>query len=473
MSFFSNNDNYPRMSFFSNNNNDSDKPYMARINKKQAKQDKLDNALMYYSEIGDYIQARILINSGARDNLCNFSLRMASLHGHIEIVKQLLIAGGSITIVDFYQFTFGQIPPLYEKSSIDISIILGNMNLVKIFIQHEHDKFLKTINDLNFDPDDNVEFDDHYDFQQHVLVVAAEYGQLEIFKYSFETFQMDYLSQPIFAASKSGKIEILKFLHSVGINLAVEDSEALVCASIYGNHEVVSFLLEQDGIDVAAQGECSLLSACKNGHTETVKVLLLNGADKTTQNYTPLLYAIQNAHFEIVELLFDINVVSIGKMEMSPLLCACWYQQLGIVKLLINKGIDVNYTKSEYLVYSLSIASFHGNVEIVEFLLKMGAIVKLNKDISLRTAIEYKHRDIIRILLDYYSPRELLLHGFHNSSPIVSELLSDYMSKRTRLIKVQRQTKDILWRPHGYFYNKIWENQIEQLNENNSYFGNC
>ena len=43
------------MSFFSNNDNDSDKPYMARINKKQAKQDKLDNVqklgLKYYYDI--------------------------------------------------------------------------------------------------------------------------------------------------------------------------------------------------------------------------------------------------------------------------------------------------------------------------------------------------------------------------------------------------------------------------------------
>ncbi len=119
--------------------------------------------------------------------------------------------------------------------------------------------------------------------------------------------------------------------------------------------------------------------------------------------------------------------------------------QLDKVKMLIEAGypnVTYKYGKTEWS--ALRIASCHGHIEVVKYLLNVGADINTTDDIkwnALMWAVWNGHIDIINILLKFgadiyiidrfgYSVKRIALEGTKNGPKIV-KLINDKMIKDT------------------------------------------
>jgi ankyrin repeat protein len=91
---------------------------------------------------------------------------------------------------------------------------------------------------------------------------------------------------------------------------------------------------------------------------------------------------------------------SVGKAPI-PLIIAARSGQIGLVRLLLERGADVNARDKETEATALITAAHQGHVQVVEILLQKGADVNA-KDKSGKTALSeatrYNHEDVVKLL---------------------------------------------------------------------------
>jgi ankyrin repeat protein len=163
-------------------------------------------------------------------------------------------------------------------------------------------------------------------------------------------------------------------------SLSEEETSNWLCEAAYSNDEQSVFLLTDIGINFkqtgikGVKGFTPLHFACQNGHEEIVKILIDKGADvnqATEKGFTPFYIACQNGHEEIV-------------------------------KLLIDMGADVSQTTKDGCT-PLYMACQNGHEEIVKLLIDMGADVsQTTKDgcNPLHVASAEGHEEVVKLLID-------------------------------------------------------------------------
>jgi len=151
----------------------------------------------------------------------------------------------------------------------------------------------------------------------------------------------------------------------------------LIEAAKDGNLKAVQFLLSV-GADVDTIEHCDhlwldtttpLLLAAYYGYLEIVKLLLEKGANVNVNWDGPLIFAMKNGHKEIAMLLFERGFYAHGGWVF---LAATESGASEIVKMLIDKGVDVNVNDT-YGNTPLSIAKGKGHKDIVQLLTKKPA----------------------------------------------------------------------------------------------------
>ena len=95
-----------------------------------------------------------------------------------------------------------------------------------------------------------------------------------------------------------------------------------------------------------------------------------------------------------------VDVNAIDKIDMTPLMIACYYGYLEIAKLLIKNGADVN-AKDKWDTTALTYACKHGKFEIAELLLDNGAKVDLKDGgtTALMRAVYKGQFEIVKVLV--------------------------------------------------------------------------
>lgn len=150
-----------------------------------------------------------------------------------------------------------------------------------------------------------------------------------------------------------------------------------------GQTNLAKRLIEKGtGIDVNALDQTFgtlLYVACEKGYTDIVQLLLDKGANvnqpANQYDWTPLMIASQKGNDEIVKILLaaGANPNQMEKDGETALGHAISRNKINIVKLLLDKGANVNLVNPANGESPLSSAVANKSVEIVEMLLKAGA----------------------------------------------------------------------------------------------------
>jgi ankyrin repeat protein len=164
-------------------------------------------------------------------------------------------------------------------------------------------------------------------------------------------------------AAATSNMDILKLLieeYSANINQQnINGTSALVFACNAGAVDIVLYLCEH-GADphcVIESGDTALSIASSNGFDAIVEYLCSLSLDLNQQNAegkTPLLGAIEGGHSSIVSILIrsgaNPNLISeVSFIRVSPLVLACLYGELQIVRILLAHGADTALVSDKIL----------------------------------------------------------------------------------------------------------------------------
>ena len=164
-------------------------------------------------------------------------------------------------------------------------------------------------------------------------------------------------------------------------------------------------------------GLTPLIKAIKNRDHEMVKYLLslgrvdIDAVDNYKHRLPPISHAIQAHDYKVVQLLIEkganVNEPSQSTTNFfnTPLMIAAWENELDCVKLLVEKHAIVNQQDHKNGFTALIKAAFQGNVDIIEYLLKIGAdttIQSYEKKTALDYAYDKNDRESIDLLRKSY-----------------------------------------------------------------------
>ena len=191
-------------------------------------------------------------------------------------------------------------------------------------------------------------------------------------------------SSALLAATRSGRVEIIRLLIDLGANVNAEGREygtALQAAGSEGKAECIQLLLDK-GADVNAEGGefgTALQAAVFGDRVECIQVLLDNGADVNVdpgKHGTPLQIAAHRGSIERIKLFLDkgADVNAEGGEYGTALQAAGSEGKAECIQLLLDKGADVNAEGGEFGT-ALQAAAFGGKVECIQLLLDNGADV--------------------------------------------------------------------------------------------------
>lgn len=225
----------------------------------------------------------------------------------------------------------------------------------------------------------------------HILCSVGK--NLELLSYFFERIKTDnqnfqsIASNSFILACKNGWYENIK-MH---LNFNVDISElAFTSACENGKFKVVKVLINGKSFDL----DEALIKASKNGHLKIVEFLLDNGANPINEDAFAL--ACRFGDLEMAKLLYcrsynsyDVNFLN------KCLIISCKTNKIEIVRFLVNIGADVRYDND----LALRISSELGFYEIVRFLVIMQSDVNAFNGDALISACQNGHTKVVEFLL--------------------------------------------------------------------------
>ncbi len=203
-------------------------------------------------------------------------------------------------------------------------------------------------------------------------------------------------------ASEEGNLDKIVVLLEKGANVEQGDRrgrQPFHIAAMYGHYEAFKLLINQRQANIKAKTKLSspvLIQAAIGGNIDLISYLISKGANVNDMNdnkYTVLNFATYNGHVEAIKLLLengaqytdDLQRASSGRRYIINTIChrygltalgiASWHGRLSIVNYLISCGANIN--TCEKCGYSpLSSASYKGNLEVAKVILANGADVE-------------------------------------------------------------------------------------------------
>ncbi|KAI1367088.1 hypothetical protein F5Y08DRAFT_299380 [Xylaria arbuscula] len=255
---------------------------------------------------------------------------------------------------------------------------------------------------------------------------------------------------------------------------------SLMISSMCGNHVLVRLLLEEGTakLEVADRrhGRTPLVWAVTMGHIAVVRVLLEYDAkteveDKT--GHTPFSYACLFGLEEIARLLLEkrsinIDLTGSSRDQTTRLSCAAEWGRTGIVKLLLDRGADID-CKDWRGQTALSFAAEKGHAKVVQLLIEKGADLEsyeanaLGRLTALSMAAKAGRTATVELLLNaganlehkssYLSRTPLSWVAERGNSTIVRMLLDKGADMESRDAKFDRTP--LLWATRGAYIDTV------------------
>lgn len=202
-------------------------------------------------------------------------------------------------------------------------------------------------------------------------------------------------------AAKNGMWRIANILHDQGCKYS---ENTLIYRFLQDDKVEELRELLSTGFDVdvgSSHGKTPLVSACEFGQLEVVKVLVENGADVNHKyDSTPLSKAIEYGSLAIVEYLLQkgANPLQISWLSYRAFIKCCEEGHVVIIKLFVEAGMDVNYTWSGS-ERPLMVAIKNNQKCVVQYLFENGVIIPSEeKEKYLKQARKYSCESIVQMV---------------------------------------------------------------------------
>ncbi|VUZ44566.1 unnamed protein product [Hymenolepis diminuta] len=323
-----------------------------------------ESALTLASYKGHADMVKFLLDAGAshehRTDEMHTALMEAAMEGHVEVARLLLDHGANVNI-----------PQDSFESPLTLAACGGHTELVTLLIGYEAD--IEEVNDEGYTPLMEAAREGHEDTVAALLAAGAD------------------------------------------VNAKTDETQetALTLAACGGFIEICQMLLNA-GADMEVGGNgCStaLMEAAQEGHVELVRRLLQQGANvlaMTTSGDTALHYAAENGHFKVCQELIKWGAgpdhIVLTNDAKTPLMKAARSGHLDVVQLLVECGFPIDQTTSKNDATALSLACNGGHVQVVEYLLRMGADLYHELNDGCTMVIECARSGssaVARLIIDY------------------------------------------------------------------------
>ncbi|KAG8193126.1 hypothetical protein JTE90_004950 [Oedothorax gibbosus] len=315
------------------------------------------------------------------------ALHVAARNGHADIVKLLVVEGGA----NINDRGLDQRTPLHEAA------LTNKPNVVATLIALGADIECK-----DSDGSTTLHISSQSGHQAVVEHLIANNANL--------TVQNGKGFPPLFSAIEGNNIDIVKLLIKNGADVDFVNSSgytALHRSALHGDPEMVLLFLKSRSYinHPCSFGRVPLHYAVQGSHKNAVKVLIETGANvdvKDASGKTPLCLAVHNNSKEIVMDLINAGAdLYIG----SPLIDAIKRGFTDIALLLINSD-KCNSEDTETNSTLLLLASLEGQTNVVRALLMKGADINYTNShnmSALYCAAVFGHDDVVKVLLKYNS----------------------------------------------------------------------
>jgi len=195
---------------------------------------------------------------------------------------------------------------------------------------------------------------------------------------------------------KLDPVEARKQLAQLGKDYSVG---AYVGSAAQGDAIAVSYFLDA-GMEVNSKSEKGMTAlgmAASLGKTETIKLLLQRGADAKLvhSGIAPIVLAAYGGHLEAVKVLMEHETDPGSKAAQEALYTAVLVNYPGVVKYLVEKGVDANYVEQERGDTLLMMAARIGSAEILKVLLPKITNVNVTNALG-ATAMDFAFEHIFK-----------------------------------------------------------------------------
>ncbi len=223
-----------------------------------------------------------------------------------------------------------------------------------------------------------------------------------------------------------------------GANIETKDKKgktALMIVSQYGNkNELEYFLGKRPDIHaIDKEGFSALFASARSGNFENFELLYRRKANINTlskQNETIFMIACIEGRRDLIQFIFDkgIEINAVNSKGESALAYAVRGNNIEIINFLINNNININMIDNDGNLPPLFLAAEHGHVDVLKLLLEKGINVNHRNNINLNAChIAIKH-DKPEFL------QELIKHGadIHATFGIQKTTLLIFASKKKK-----------------------------------------
>ncbi|QYT04792.1 ANK_REP_REGION domain-containing protein [Trichoderma simmonsii] len=386
----------------------------------------LASMLSYQSMVRHLISTKIDVN--AIDIFGRTALHYAALMGHLEIVRELLLqedmeinmedlAGDTPLLLATKMRQREVVEELLEKKASSRKRNKLKEAALHIAIRNADESIVQLIAAA-----EDVNLEAKAKDSCTPLLLAAEYGHLDIFKHLLSRGAKQHVrgSQELTTlhlAAKNGHVALAEFLIQNGADIEClddGDSRPLHLAAKAGHVALVKVLLEHNA-DIESEDcieQTPLILASAAGNVETVRCLLNHGGrldQRDDYDCTALSVAAFGGYRQIVEILLEAEAAESDeelKWEQADLNTALQAairgNHLAIVERLLLVGADIK-SKDRDGDSSLCNAMYAGSVDMAKFVLGYSVDVKhTNEDEynALHLAINRQIDALVQLLLE-------------------------------------------------------------------------
>ena len=317
----------------------------------------LERALIVAVQFDHLDIVKYLVSKGANPRAQNdYALLYAAYKGRIAMVEYLVSQGADIHAGDGYD----------TQNSLWYAVEGGHLDVVKYLVSIGAD-----VSAIRGD----------------TLAAAIARGDVSVVEYLVERGANG--DQALGIACQNGMLGVAKYLISHGAN--VDAADALRHAIINDRLEVLTYLVEEVGVDIHTRNDIAIVWAVNYAGDAVLDYILSRGMDINARDGEAVRIVVKSRSPEDLG-----RVLARGAaVKLETLLDASKRGGVSLFRQFVHYGVDIHVEDDA----ALREASVHGHIDLVKYLLSQGADIHARDDEALYFAAVNQHRRLFSYLI--------------------------------------------------------------------------